>query len=78
MKYREQIRGLITEIVVEAAPKDVASILIETKALRLPQEDQSKFIQTVQTELHSLHAGNFARYYLRPAEFARWQEAWNK
>ena len=77
MKYREQIRGLITEIVVEAAPKDVASTLIKAKALRLPQEDQSKFIQTVQTELHSLHAGNFARYYLRPAEFTRWQEAWN-
>ena len=78
MKYREQIRGLITEIVVEAAPKDVASILINARALRLPQEDQSKFIQTAETELHSLHAGNFARYYLRPAEFTRWQEAWNK
>ena len=76
MKYREEIRGLITEIVVEAIPEDVATAVIKAKALRLPKEDQLKFIQTVENELTGLHEGNFARYYLRPAEFRRWREAW--
>ena len=76
MKYREEIRGLITEIVVEAIPEDMATAVIKAKALRLPKEDQLKFIQTVENELTGLHEGNFARYYLRPAEFRRWREAW--
>jgi hypothetical protein len=29
-----------------------------------------------ETELTSLHEGNFARYRLRPAEFAAWKKTW--
>ena len=76
MRYREEIRGLITEIVVGAMPKDRAIAIIKAKALRLQKEDQSKFIQTVENELIGLHEGNFARYYLRPTEFKHWREVW--
>ena len=76
MQYREEIRGLITEIVVGAISKDMATVVIKAKALRLPKEVQSKFIETVENELIGLHEGNFARYYLRPAEFKHWREVW--
>jgi hypothetical protein len=29
-----------------------------------------------EANLLGLHEGNFARYQLRPAEFAAWQEVW--
>jgi hypothetical protein len=29
-----------------------------------------------ESDLLGLHEGNFARYQLRPAEFAAWQEVW--
>jgi hypothetical protein len=28
--------------------------------------------------LLSLHEGNFARYQIRPSEFAAWRKAWNR
>jgi len=29
-----------------------------------------------ESELLSLHEGNFARYQIRPSEFSGWQEVW--
>jgi hypothetical protein len=57
---------------------DEAAIIINAKSLKLPMAAQRKFVETVDTELLSLHDGNFARYYIRPAEFKRWKEAWGR
>lgn len=43
----------------------------------VPQEDQARFIEVVETEVMSLHEGNIARYRLRPAEYQRWLECWH-
>lgn len=32
-----------------------------------------RFLTVVETELASIHDGNFARYQLRPSEFAVWK-----
>ena len=55
-----------------------ASITIKARALRLPGMDHDRFIELVETELLSLHEGNFARYKITPGEFTRWKQAWNK
>lgn len=39
----------------------------------LPREDRERFLAAVETELACLHDGNFARYGLRPSEFAAWK-----
>ncbi|MEP7143094.1 MAG: Fic family protein [Ferruginibacter sp.] len=78
LKYREAIRNLITEIVTAAIPKNIAIGMIKVRAIQLPKEDQSKFVEAVETELMNLHEGNFARYMIRPAEFKAWREAWNE
>ena len=40
-------------------------------------QDRERFREIAERELLSLHNGNFARYRIRPSEFAAWQEAWN-
>ena len=38
--------------------------------------EQEQFRDVAESELLSLHEGNFARYRIRPSEFAGWQAAW--
>jgi Fic family protein len=78
LKYREAIRSLITEIISNVMRQKEAMTIIKHKAAVLPEKDQPKFIEAVETELLSLHEGNFARYRVRPLEFKRWKEAWGK
>jgi hypothetical protein len=40
--------------------------------------ERERFQETAESELLSLHEGNFARYQIRPSEFAAWQEVWNR
>lgn len=78
LKYREAIRDLITEIISNAMQQKEAMAIIQQKAVTLPEKDRSKFTEAVETELLSLHDGNFARYWVRPLEFKRWKEVWEK
>jgi len=40
--------------------------------------ERERFQDTAKSELLSLHEGNFARYQIRPSEFAAWREVWNR
>lgn len=55
-----------------------AAKTIEQAARHIPKADQARFIELVDTELLSLHEGNYARYRVRPSEYARWREVWEK
>lgn len=78
LKYREEIRNTVGKIVSNALNKDEASSVVKTDSQNLSEEDQSKFIEVVETELLGLHDGNFARYRIRPSEFAAWKIRWEK
>jgi hypothetical protein len=43
----------------------------------IPAADQDQFIEVAETELLGLHEGNFARYQVRPSEFAAWRLIWS-
>lgn len=73
LKYREEIRALIADIVSQTLKPREALVKIKTKAKKLKKNDQEKFIEIVEIELLSLHEGNFARYQIRPSEFKRWK-----
>ncbi len=45
-------------------------------AWQISQNDRPKFIEVVETELMNLHEGNFARYWISPAQFKVWKAAW--
>lgn len=42
----------------------------------IPEADREKFRDMAESELVSLHEGNFARYHIRPSEFEAWQQVW--
>jgi Fic family protein len=78
LKYRDEIRGAVTEVVTNAMDRREASDAIKKRSMEITENDRTKFIEYVDTELMSLHEGNFARYFIRPAEFAGWKEIWDR
>jgi len=78
IKYRDAIRSLIAEIVPVGLGYKEAIHLIDKKVAEIPEKDQSRFRETVETELMSLHEGNIARYQIRPFQFLQWKNVWSK
>lgn len=77
LQYRDAIRTLVATIVIQGMTQQVALRQIEEYARQVPEVDRPRFVEVVETELLSLHAGNIARYRIRPSEFANWQATWN-
>ncbi|MEA3178706.1 MAG: hypothetical protein QOI59_2229 [Gammaproteobacteria bacterium] len=46
-------------------------------ANRFDPGDRQHFAEIVEAELIGLHEGNFARYRIRPSEFAAWRQVWD-
>lgn len=76
LRYRDDIRAMVSLIVTTAQSKAEAGEEIASYANRISTEDRAKFIEVVETELLSLHQGNIARYRVRPSEFAAWKSKW--
>ncbi len=77
LRYRDVIREVIAEVVRGAMPRKAGAAHVRSKAGdAIPPSDQDQFVEVAETELLGLHEGNFARYHIRPQEFATWQEAW--
>jgi hypothetical protein len=77
MKYRQSIRALVAKIISGPMDKKAASKFIKDNSNNIPAADRKKFIEYTETELLSLHEGNFARYMITPSEFSRWHELWS-
>jgi len=77
MKYRQPIRALVAQIVSSTMDKKTASKFIEENSNTIPAIDRKKFIEYTETELLSLHEGNFARFMITPSEFRHWYELWS-
>jgi len=78
VKYRDAIRTLVTTVVSQGIAQTDARREIEKYARQVPEGDQRRFVEVVETELLSLHSGNIARYRIRPSEFERWQAVWSE
>lgn len=77
LRYRLLIAETIGDIVKKGITKKEAPSFIRKLADReVTFEDQSRFLEVVETELMSLHEGNIARYLLRPSEYLKWQKTW--
>ncbi len=78
LKHRTYLREIINQIVMQAMDSKKASEAIETYTSNLPEKDRPKFIETVETELLSLHEGNFARYRVKESEFRKWHAIFHR
>jgi hypothetical protein len=77
-KYSGPLRQLVGEVVRNRMNRKRAAVEIASWAEKnIAAEDQERFREMAETELLGLHEGNFARYQIRPSEFAAWQTAWS-
>ena len=78
LRYRERLRDIIRDVVRGPMNRKAARAhLAETAREIIPAADQDQFIEVAETELLGLHEGNFARYQVRPSEFAAWRLIWS-
>lgn len=78
LQHRTALRNIVGEVIRTRMNRKVAA----THVAKWTQEnvapaDRERFREMAESELLGLHEGNYARYEIRPAEFAAWQEAWN-
>jgi hypothetical protein len=74
LRYRAEIRAAVRAVVLAREAGGAAEARIRAHArTHLPGEARAGFLVAVETELASLHDGNFARYHLQPSEFAAWK-----
>jgi hypothetical protein len=77
MKYRQRLGEIVAEVVRRRMDRKAAADFISREATTtVPRQDMKRFVQVAETEIMSLHAGNFARYRLRPSEYEAWRAAW--
>ena len=77
LKYRTLIKTIVHDVVRSCMSKMQAVTAIKSAIPEtLPTHDQRKLLEVIETELSSLHAGNIARYRLRPSEYEAWMETW--
>ena len=78
-KHKAALRQIVADVVRGAMDKKAASAHIASWVEKnLPEADREKFRDMAETELLSLHEGNFARYQLRPSEFQAWNQVWGE
>lgn len=77
LRYRDRLKEVVAAVVRDRLDKTTAAAFVRREAQRLSAAaDRPRFAELAETELTSLHDGNFARYRVRPAEFAAWRRTW--
>ena len=79
LRYRERLRDIVRDVVRGPMDRKAArALLVATAGNEISAEDQEQFVEVAETELLGLHEGNFARYQVRPSEFAAWRVVWSQ
>lgn len=79
LRHREALRQVIGEVVRDRMDKKQATAHMQAWIREhIDLKEREQFRETAENELLSLHEGNFARYQIRPSEFAAWREVWSK
>lgn len=77
LHHRDALRSVIGEVVRGRMDKRAATAHIKSWAHEhIDRADRDRFREIAEDELLGLHEGNFARYQIRPGEFAAWRESW--
>jgi fido (protein-threonine AMPylation protein) len=79
LRYRAALREVVAEAIRGGMNQKAAAAHVSAYAAsEVPSEDRARFIEAAETELLSLHEGNFARYGVRPSEFNAWRAIWER
>ena len=78
LRYHDPLHEVIHTVVCKTMGREHAGAYISRwTAENISGTDREAFRESAETELLSLHEGNFARYRIRPPEFRAWQEVWS-
>lgn len=76
-RYREALRQVVGDVVRRHMDrKEAIKYISEWLNSNVAVDERGKFREMAESDLLSLHEGNFARLVVRPSEFAAWQVAW--
>jgi DNA-binding transcriptional ArsR family regulator len=77
LQHRDALRAVVGEVVRTRLDRRAAAhhVAAWTDA-HIEGTERAKFRDVAENDLLGLHEGNFARYGIRPAEFAAWRAAW--
>jgi hypothetical protein len=79
LRHRAALREVVGAVIRGRMDKRQATGLVSAWTQEhIDPGERERFRDTAESELLSLHEGNFARYQIRPSEFAAWREAWNR
>ncbi len=77
LRHRDRLKEVVGAAVRGGLDKKAAAAFVRRESAKLPlPAEAARFAELAETELTSLHEGNFARYRVRPAEFAAWKHTW--
>jgi len=77
IQHRAALRQIVSEVIRGRMTRKVAVTHVASWVREnIAPAEREKFRELVETELLTLHEGNYARYQVRPADFAAWQEVW--
>ena len=77
MWHRAALREVVGAVVRGRMDKQQAAAYVsEWTQAHIDEQARERFRDVAERELLSLHDRNFARYRVRPSEFAAWQAAW--
>ena len=78
LRHRERLReaGRAKSYADAMDRKAAAAHIAAWTEENIEPAERQRFSEMAESELLGLHEGNFARYQIRPSEFAKWQEAW--
>jgi transposase-like protein len=76
-RYREALRQIVGDVVRAKMDRKAAAAYIAGWVKdNVAADERETFREMAESDLLSLHEGNFARLQVRPSEFAAWQVAW--
>ena len=79
LKHRTALRQVVGEVIRGPMNRKAALAHIRGWAdNNLAPDERERFREMAESELLDLHEGNYARYAVRPAEFAAWQQVWSE
>lgn len=77
LKYRPMLYEVVNSVIHGRMGKKQATAYVGAFTRQhIPAEDRARFQEMAEDELLSLHEGNFARYKVKPSEFAAWLQVW--
>jgi hypothetical protein len=77
LRYRPLLAEMVAAIIRRRMDGSLASRFIQREAYeKAPPEDRARLVELAETEVMSLHEGNFARYSVSPSEYHAWRAAW--